>query len=99
MELFNSFRNSLEKYSTRYIIGSFVFFGLYLIKKYFNGPSAVPKSLKGKTVIVTGASDGIGYITAKELLEQGANVIFAWRHDDKTKTAMVIIDEGSPKRW
>ena len=40
-------------------------------------------SLKGKTAIVTGASSGIGYATAKLFASEGANLIVAARRIDK----------------
>ena len=36
------------------------------------------KLLEGKTVIVTGASKGIGKAIATKLVEQGANVAFTY---------------------
>lgn len=45
----------------------------------------VNKDLEGKVAIVTGASDGIGEITAKELLKRGATVVYACRNSDKTE--------------
>ena len=38
---------------------------------------------KGKTIIVTGASSGIGEATAKEFLSQGAKVILVSRSESK----------------
>jgi retinol dehydrogenase-12 len=64
-------------------------FVLYLLRKYFNGPiTPLRKSMKGKIVIVTGASAGLGKVTALQLLEDGAQVIFAGR--DKVKTENII---------
>ena len=40
---------------------------------------------KGKKVIVTGASSGIGEATAKEFLTQGAKVILVSRSEEKMK--------------
>ena len=40
---------------------------------------------KGKTVIVTGASSGIGEATAKEFLNQGAKVILVSRNESKMR--------------
>ena len=40
---------------------------------------------KGKTVIVTGASSGIGEATAKEFLSQGAKVILVSRNESKMR--------------
>ena len=40
---------------------------------------------KGKTVIVTGASSGIGEATAKEFLTQGAKVILVSRNESKMR--------------
>ena len=61
----------------------------YLIKKWANGPlNPIKKDLTGKIIIITGASDGIGLETAKDLLKSNAKVIFACRN--KTKTEAII---------
>ena len=61
----------------------------YLIKKWANGPlNPIKKDLTGKIIIVTGASDGIGLETAKDLLKSNAKVIFGCRN--KTKTEAII---------
>lgn len=39
--------------------------------------------VKGKVVIVTGASDGIGEATARKLAAAGAKVVLAARNDEK----------------
>ena len=40
-------------------------------------------SIKGKTIIITGASSGIGEATAKKLSQEGANVVLSARREDK----------------
>jgi NAD(P)-dependent dehydrogenase (short-subunit alcohol dehydrogenase family) len=42
-------------------------------------------SAEGKTIVITGASGGIGAIAAKELQDQGATVIITGRSPEKTK--------------
>ena len=39
--------------------------------------------LQGKTVVVTGASKGIGYATAEAFLKEGAKVAVCSRHADE----------------
>lgn len=54
---------------------------LFLLKLFLKGPiSPIKKDMSGKTIIITGASSGIGKETAIELLNQGAIVICASRN-------------------
>jgi NAD(P)-dependent dehydrogenase (short-subunit alcohol dehydrogenase family) len=45
------------------------------------------KNLKGKTAVVTGGNSGIGYATAQELIDQGANVLITGRKHDQVMEA------------
>ena len=71
---------------------------LFLVKKWANGPlNKVKKDLKGKLIILTGASDGIGYETAKDLLNSNAKVIFACRNKKKTEEKINELSENLKK--
>ena len=50
---------------------------------------------KGKTVIVTGASSGIGEATAKEFLLQGAKVILVARSESKMQDSFKDFNQNS----
>ncbi len=50
-------------------------------------------SIKGKTVIITGASSGIGEATALKLAKEGANVVLTARSEDKLKKLKEKIDK------
>jgi retinol dehydrogenase-12 len=72
-----------------YIYILIIIIALYLFRKWANGPySKHRKTMKGKVVIITGASAGIGKGAALELLKDGADVVFATR--DKSKTFNII---------
>ena len=50
--------------------------------------------MEGKTCLITGGSDGIGYVAARELARMGAQVIIVGRNAFKTKDAVDrILDE------
>ncbi|TJZ38501.1 SDR family NAD(P)-dependent oxidoreductase, partial [Priestia megaterium] len=49
---------------------------------------------KGKVVIITGASSGIGEATAKELSSKGAKLVLAARREDRLKTLQEDIKEN-----
>ena len=56
--------------------------------------TAMLQTMEGKTCLVTGASDGIGYVAARELARMGARVVLVGRNAPKTHAAVVrIIDE------
>ncbi|GFN30979.1 SDR family NAD(P)-dependent oxidoreductase [Paenibacillus xylaniclasticus] len=44
--------------------------------------------VKGRTIVITGASSGLGLITALKLAERGANVVMTGRSMSKLKTAV-----------
>ena len=66
-----------------------IVFGILLVlilgRLFFNGPScSETRDMKGKFIIFTGASSGIGKEASFDLLKKGAEVIFACRDEKKT---------------
>lgn len=55
-------------------------------------------SIKGKTVIITGASSGIGEATAMKLAREGANVVLTARSEDKLKDLRSKIEQENGGR-
>ena len=58
--------------------------------------TSVASSLAGKTALVTGASSGIGLVTARELARQGARVILVARNPEKLERARAAIQFAAP---
>ncbi|HMG57389.1 MAG TPA: SDR family NAD(P)-dependent oxidoreductase, partial [Kofleriaceae bacterium] len=60
---------------------------------------AIAHDLANKTFLVTGASTGIGKVTAKELARAGAHVVLACRSEAKTAAVIDEIkrDTGNPR--
>jgi len=52
--------------------------------------------MTGKVIIVTGASSGLGYETARYLCEGGNDVILACRDEEKTKRVIAKIKQQNP---
>jgi len=71
---------------------------LLLIKKWANGPLiSNKKDLTGKLIIITGSSDGIGLVVAKDLLNSNAKVIFGCRNKAKTEEKINELPENLRK--
>lgn len=51
--------------------------------------------IKGETALVVGASEGIGYESAKGLLEEGARVLLCSRSADKLKRAAAALEQAT----
>lgn len=54
----------------------------------FVARSGSDESISGQTVFITGATDGLGKLVAKHLVEQGADVILHGRSTDKGKNVL-----------
>ena len=54
--------------------------------------------MEGKTCLITGGSDGIGYTAARELARMGARVVIVGRNAAKTDAAVesIIAETGNP---
>mgnify|MGYP003574902158 CR=1 FL=1 len=52
--------------------------------------------LKGKSVFISGSTQGIGYSIAQLLLQEGASVVINGRNADKTKTALEKLQQQFP---
>ena len=53
-----------------------------------------PFSLIGKTILVTGASSGIGRAIAIESSKMGANIILTGRNEERLQETMSMLDAG-----
>jgi NAD(P)-dependent dehydrogenase (short-subunit alcohol dehydrogenase family) len=62
------------------------------------GEILASRNMQGKTVLVTGANQGIGKATALALSRQGANVTIVSRNADKGRAAAADIDAASGLR-
>jgi len=56
------------------------------LRKSYMGSSLTGCSLKGKTVLITGGSGGIGTALSVRFLLEGCNIIITGRNEDKLKT-------------
>ncbi|XP_071646587.1 retinol dehydrogenase 12-like isoform X2 [Temnothorax longispinosus] len=65
---------------------------------FFNEMCMSKARLDGKTVVITGASSGIGKETARDLYTRGARVILACRNMEKTNEAVEDI-KSNPPSW
>ena len=52
--------------------------------------------LKGKAVVITGGSKGIGYATAKEFLKEGASVAICARNQKEIEEAAETLGKFGP---
>ena len=57
------------------------------------------KLMQGKTVVITGATSGIGYYSALEIANLGAHVILVGRNSERGKSAVESItkESGNPE--
>lgn len=51
------------------------------------------EQLKGKNIIITGGSGGLGYYIAKRCIAEGANVIITGRKEEKLKQAVSVLGD------
>jgi NAD(P)-dependent dehydrogenase (short-subunit alcohol dehydrogenase family) len=54
-------------------------------------------SMQGKTVIITGATSGIGEVAAIRLAEQGARIVFTARDTARARDTMAALRKANPK--
>src|SRR6185503_9953765 len=55
-----------------------------------------PFSMQGKTVVITGATSGIGEVAAVRLAEQGARIVFTARDQKRADATMAKLRHANP---
>ncbi|XP_036145708.1 retinol dehydrogenase 12-like [Monomorium pharaonis] len=72
---------------------------MWSLKSWFFNEMCTSKArLDGKTVVITGASSGLGMETARDLYARGARIILACRNMEKTNKAIEDI-KNNPPSW
>ncbi|CAM2702986.1 unnamed protein product [Rotaria socialis] len=81
-ESFSIVNRLLAEYSTTIFFATTAVVAIWLFNKLWINRRLYSStiSMKGKTVLITGANAGIGYETAKDLLQRDARVIMACRN-------------------
>lgn len=57
-----------------------------MIRNNKSDPEICDQSFKGRLVVITGATSGIGYLTAREYASKGADLICVNRNPDKSES-------------
>ena len=71
---------------------------LYFLRKYLKGGVCENKhDMKNKTIIITGASNGLGKESALDLLNHNAKVIFGCRSEERTMKIINTLPENIRK--
>ncbi len=69
------------------VVGSFTRVGYHARRRLYDWPGLDTFDLTGRNAIVTGATSGLGYETARELARLGAAVCIVGRDAERTETA------------
>ena len=54
--------------------------------------------MRGKTIVITGATSGIGEVAAIRLAEQGARIVFTARDKKRADATMAKLHKANPAR-
>lgn len=69
----------------------------YALRQKITGSVNIPATLnlQGKTVLITGATSGVGYETARQLLRLGANLVLGARDGEKADRCVEELQKES----
>jgi dehydrogenase/reductase SDR family protein 12 len=74
------------------VVGSFTRLGYRARRRLYHWPELAAYDLTGRNAIVTGATSGLGFETARELAELGASVCIVGRDAERTEAARLRLE-------